>query len=233
MAIKSKTPKPLDWAKVLTNEARLTDVVLVDAIAAKYGLPAPSVWKAVSRLADRGLLSRVAKGVYLNGMVRDSAAEDFIRLLRPNSYVSLESALSHWGLSTQSCVALTCVTTGKPKEYRTPEFAITFRTISKRLFWGFLETQTRYSKYAIAEREKALLDWIYLCLQGGVTPSLDEIDFKSVDKQKLVKYVGKYPGTVRNVLTHSLAFEHFAVRTETESNPSVVSARSSGEGLRR
>ena len=99
----------------------------------------------------------MAKGVYVNRLVRDSAAEDFIRLLRPNSYVSLESAKSH-----------------------------------------------------IAEPEKALLDWIYLCLQTGVTPSLDEIEFKSVDKWKLVKYADKYPRTIRNVLTHSLAFGHFA-----------------------
>jgi len=107
-------------------------------------------------------------------------------------------------------VALTCVTTGKPKKYRTQEFSITFRTISKRLFWGFFEKQTRYSKYAIAEPEKALLDWIYLCLQTRVTPSLYEIEFNPVNKQKLIKYADKYPGTVRNVLTHSLAFEHFA-----------------------
>jgi predicted transcriptional regulator of viral defense system len=210
MAIKNTTTKPLDWAKLLTSEARLTDVIVVNEIAAKYKLPVASAWKALSRLADRGLVSRVAKGIYVNRLVRDSAAADFIRVLRPNSYVSLESALRHWGLSTQSPVALTCVTTGKPKEYRTPEFAITFRTMSKRLFWGFVEKQTRYSKYSIAEPEKALLDWIYLCLQTGLTPSLDEIEFKSVDKQKLVKYSGKYPSTVRSVLTHSLAFEHFA-----------------------
>jgi len=93
---------------------------------------------------------------------------------------------------------------------RTPEFAITFRTISKRLFWGFVEKQTGYSNYRIAEPEKALLDWIYLSLQTGLTPHLDEIDFKVVDKQKLVKYADKYPGTVRNILMHSLAFEHSA-----------------------
>jgi len=208
--MKSKTAKPLDWTKVLSSEARLTDVVLVDAIAAKYELPLPSVWKALSRLADRGLLGRVAKVVYVNRLVRDSTPEDFIKLLRPDSYVSLESALSHWGLSTQSSVALTCVTTSKPKEYRAPEFTITFRTISKRLYWGFVEKQTRYSKYAIAEPEKALLDWIYLTLQAGLKPSLDEIEFKSIDKQRLVKYASKYPGTVRNTLMHSLAFEHFA-----------------------
>jgi hypothetical protein len=100
------------------------------------------------------------------------------------------------------------VTTGKPKEYRTPEFAITLRSISEHLFWGFIEKQTRYSKYRIAEPEKALLDWVYLTLQSGLTPHLDEIELQSLDKQKLIKYADKYPGTVRNALTNSLAFEH-------------------------
>lgn len=84
------------------------------------------------------------------------------------------------------------------------------RRLSKRLYWGFIEKQTRYSNYAIAEPEKALLDWIYLTLQGGLTPSLDEIEFKVIDKQKLAKYARKYPGTVQNTLMLSLAFEHFA-----------------------
>ena len=202
--------KRLDWTKVLTNEARLTDVVMVDELAAKYNLPPDSVWKATSRLAKRGLLSRVSNGVYLNKLVRDASATAFLNVLKPNSYVSLESALNHWGISTQSPVSLTCVTTGKPKEYRTPEFAITFRSISKHLYWGFVEKQTRYSKYRIAEPEKALLDWVYLSLQGGLKPYLDEIDFKPINKQKLAKYIDKYPGTVRNTLMNSLAFEHFA-----------------------
>ena len=205
----SKT-KHLDWVRILTNEARLTDVVLVDRIATKYKLPVATVCRAVSRLTKRGLLSRVANGVYLNKFVSDASASDFVSILKRNAYVSLESALNHWGISTQSPVSLTCVTTDNAKEYRTPEFTISFRTISDRLFWGFVEKQTRYSKYRIAEPEKALLDWIYLTLQSGLTPRLDEIELKSIDKRKLVKYVDKYPGTVRSALLHSLAFEHFA-----------------------
>jgi hypothetical protein len=58
--------------------------------------------------------------------------------------------MARW-VSTQSPVSLTCVTTDNAKEYRTPEFTISFRTISDRLFWGFVEEQTRYSKYRIAE----------------------------------------------------------------------------------
>jgi predicted transcriptional regulator of viral defense system len=210
MVMNNPKTKRLDWTNILTSEARLTDVILVDELAVKYNLPVASIWKALSRLADRGLVSRVANGVYVNKLVRDYTATDFVSVLKPNSYVSLESALSHWGLSTQSPVNLTCVTTDKPKEYKTSEFAITFRTISKRLFWAFIEKQTHYSKYYIAEPEKGLLDWIYLSLQAGLTPHLDEIDFKPVDKHKLATYADKYPGTVRNALLHSLAFEHFA-----------------------
>jgi hypothetical protein len=63
----------------------------------------------------------------------------------------------------------------------------------------------------IAEPEKALLDWVYLSLQGGIRPNWDEIEFKSVSKKKLAEYASKFPGSVRNLLAHSLAFEHFAV----------------------
>jgi predicted transcriptional regulator of viral defense system len=210
MAINKTKRTLLDWTNVLTNEARLTDVVLTNEIVTKYKLSIGSVRKALARLTERGLLSRVTDGVYVNKLVRDIGATDFIKVLRPSSYVSLESAFNHWGLSTQSPVALTCVTTGAPMQYRTPEFSITFRTISKQLYWGFVEEQTRYAKYSIAEPEKALLDWVYLSLKTGVSPNLDEIDFKVLDKQKLIKYADKYPNTVRNVVTHSLAFEHFA-----------------------
>jgi hypothetical protein len=47
---------------------------------------------------------------------------------------------------------------------------------------GFVEKQTRYAKYRIAEPEKALLYWIYLLQQVGLKPALDEIDFKRSDK---------------------------------------------------
>ncbi len=162
--MKDTNTKRLDWVKVLTDEARLTDVVVVDELAAKYGLPAASAWKAASRLVKRGLLSRVSNGVYLNKLVRDASASDFLSVLKPNSYVSLESALNHWGVSTQSPVSLTCVTTGKPKEYRTPEFAITLRTISEHLFWGS-------SKSGHVIRNIELANQRRLCLTGFTSRS--------------------------------------------------------------
>jgi len=48
-------------------------------------------------------------------------------------------------------------------------------------------------------------------LKIGARPSLDELDFKPVDRKKLAQYMEKYPDTVRTVLMRSLAFEQFAV----------------------
>ena len=50
---------------------------------------------------------------------------------------------------------------------RTPELAITLRSISEDLFWWFIEKQTHYVKYRIVEAEKALLDWAYITLQSA------------------------------------------------------------------
>jgi predicted transcriptional regulator of viral defense system len=199
--------KRLDWTKILAQEGELSPVILIKVFAAKYKLHNSSVWKNLSRLAERGLVDRVTHGVYLNKLARDNSPTDFIGVLKSTSYVSLESALHYWGLSTQSPSTLTCVTTDKPKEYRTSDFAISFRTISKGLFWGYVEKRSRYSNYNIAEPEKALLDWLYLSLQSGLSPSLDEVVLKSLNRGKIAQYLDKYPSTVRNILVNSLAFE--------------------------
>jgi hypothetical protein len=59
MAMNNTKTNRLDWTKVLTDEARLTDVVVVDDLAAKYSLAPDSVWRAVSRLAKRVAQSRL------------------------------------------------------------------------------------------------------------------------------------------------------------------------------
>ena len=89
--------KQLDWVKILTNEARLTDVILVDRIATTYRVPIATVWRAVSRLTKRGLLSRVANGVYLKKSESDASALDFVGVLKPTAYVSLEFSVTLLG----------------------------------------------------------------------------------------------------------------------------------------
>jgi hypothetical protein len=105
---------------------------------------------------------------------------------------------------------LTCVTTERPREFNARTIRISYRKISPQLYWGYREKRTRYGTYRIAEPEKALLDWIYLNLQTGVEPALDEFEFSKLSRRTLVKYAQRFPSTVYKQLSPTLASETFA-----------------------
>jgi predicted transcriptional regulator of viral defense system len=200
----------MDWIGILAEEARRSDLILADQLASKYAVGLKVISKALSRCERRGLVERVTHKIYVNKLATDFVPQDLVNVLRPNSYVSLESALHHWGVSTQSTALLTCVTKDKPRDFNGKSFAISYRSISLKLFSGFVEKRTRYSKYRIAEPEKALLDWVYLCLQEGFAPSLDELNFQPIDRPKLLEYAKQYPNTVLNLLLPALALQPVA-----------------------
>lgn len=197
----------MDWISILAEDARRSDLILADQLARKHAVDLKVVSKALSRYERRGLVERVTHKIYVNKLAADFVPQDLINVLRPNSYLSLESALHHWGISTQATALLTCVTKDKSRDFNGKSFSISYRSISPKLFWGFIEKRTRYSKYRIAEPEKALLDWIYLCLQEGFAPSLDELDFKRIDRPKLLDYAKQYPSTVLKLLLPALALQ--------------------------
>jgi hypothetical protein len=101
----------------------------------------------MKRLTDQGVLTRAARGVYVNPLARSLPSDirrGLIRFLRPReiSYVSLESKLSEAGAISQIATALTCMTTGSPGSFATPwgiiEFTHTDRNIDveKDLYRG-------------------------------------------------------------------------------------------------
>src|SRR5258708_1164914 len=200
----------MDWIAVLAEEARRSDIIHADDWATRYSIDLKTVSKALSRCAKRGLVERVTHKIYVNKLVPDFVSHDLVNVLRPNSYISLESALRFWGISTQTTALLTCVTTGKPRDFNWKAFAISYRSIAPRLYSGFVERHTRYEKYLIAEPEKALLDWVYLCFQDGYTPVLDELTFQPIDRPKLIENGKRYPRTVLNLLLPALALQPIA-----------------------
>jgi predicted transcriptional regulator of viral defense system len=200
----------MDWVIVLKEEARRNPVILAEDFEKRFGISPASLRKALGRLESRGFVERVTHKIYVNRLALDVASTDLVNVIRPRAYVSLESALRYWGISTQSPAVLTCVGLGKPREYRGESFALQYRTISPKLYWGFQEKQTRYGYYKLAEPEKALLDWIYLCLQEGVKPPVDELNMKPINRSKLIQYASRYPSTVLNFLVHAIAMEEFA-----------------------
>jgi predicted transcriptional regulator of viral defense system len=120
---------------------------------------------AVARHCERGLLQRVAHGLYANPHARSTPShrlEAVARQLRPmhHTYVSLESRLSELGLIGQIPGVLTVMTSGRSRRcdtaYGTIEFTHTGRDIpslidSRQVYWD----EARGIHVATAERARS------------------------------------------------------------------------------
>jgi len=194
----------MDWAATLRREAQRSAVLRSDDLARRHGLTEIVVGNALRRQQRRGLVEHVSNRIYINKLASDLSSRELVNLLRPEAYISLESALAEWGVSTQSPSSLTCVTTGFPRKFQTESVRILYRRITKRLYWGFTKRRTRYGEYRIAEPEKALLDWVYLRRREGLSVILDEVSWSPIDKEKLLRYANRYPKSVRESLLRAL-----------------------------
>lgn len=200
----------MDWAAILASEGKKNDIVHSVALAEKCKFSLSSVKKALARQENRGLVEHISKGIYLNKIAREFNARDLINVLRPDSYLSLESALSDFGVYTQRPLALTRVSTGEKWTVKTPSVHITYRTIKKALDWGHSEKKPRYGSYKISDREKAFLDWVYFRLHDDLPLELDEFEVGQLSRSRIVDYGKKFPPNALRSLYPLLVERSFA-----------------------
>lgn len=106
-------------------------------------------WKAAGEILP------LKKGLY---MFADGDADvaDIAGALCQPSYISLEYALNHYGLLPDIPFAVTLVTTKTTRKFKTTRGQFTCQKIPIRAFLGF------NPKTLMAEREKAIVDYLYL-----------------------------------------------------------------------
>src|SRR5437868_4834775 len=194
----------MNWTTILAEESRKNSILRLDDLGRRYNVPEIIAGNALRRYEARGLVEHISNKVYINRLNQNFSPRELVNILRPESYISLESALVDHGVTSQSPAILTCVTTGYPKTFRSPSVTVSYRKISKHLYWGFEEKRTRYNTYLIALPEKALLDWIYLSRQEGLPTPLDEINLQFLNHQKLREFAARFPRTVLEIVNQVL-----------------------------
>ena len=209
----------MNWTSVLTQEARRNCLVRTDILAHKHALSERVVRNALRRYESQGLVERVATKIYINHFNQQFSPHDLVNVLRPRSYISLESALVERGIISQSPSALICVTSGYPQSFRSKSVSIVYRKISPELYWGYEEKATRYNKYLIAEHEKALLDWIYLNRQEGLPTPLDELHLQFLTPTKLRDYAQRFPRTVTETIKDLLVETAYPPQNQDQGRP--------------
>lgn len=132
----------------------------------------------ISKFVNDGILEAIKPGFYINKRLlsqspqKDEFLEYVGNIAKYPSYVSLEYALSKYGLIPESIYAITYITTKKPGEYSSSSTPFRYRNIKPELFSDYEVRKFKDSKYLFAKKYKALFDFIYL------TPLEGSSDFK-------------------------------------------------------
>ena len=115
-------------------------------------------------MCQRGECIRVRKGLYVPGHGRGQAAVDPLvlsSLIFGPSYVSLESALAHYGLIPERVEEITCVTSKRAKTFETPIGRFSYHAVSEKVFsCGVTIASAAGGTFFLAEPEKAVCDRI-------------------------------------------------------------------------
>lgn len=141
----------------------------------------------ISTNLESGLFLKLRNGLY--GIQDSFIPHSFIanKLYSP-SYVSLNTALSHYHIIPEIIYATTSVTLKIPREFSTPKGMFIYQRIKKKTFTGYGLREIDGYKVLIAEPEKALADYLYFVDLKRISLN-DRLELRAIKKLTLLEFV--------------------------------------------
>ena len=145
-----------------------------------------NVRRQLVRWVAAGKMYQLRRGLYaLAPPYQKTKPHPFLianRLVEP-SYVSLQSALAHYGLIPEYVAVVTSVTTDRPTQRETPLGRYQFQHVQPDWFLGFVPKRLEESQEVyLATPEKALLDLVYLQPGGDELTYLRALRLQNLDQ---------------------------------------------------
>ena len=138
---------------------------------------------------------RIKRGLYLFSLNPISELEIANKLYQP-SYISFETALSHYNIIPEIVYTITSATTKRGKEITAQDKIFRYYKIKKSLYFGYRPTKFNNRVVLMADAEKALLDYVYLLsLKKGVFNR--RLDLSGIDTKKLGSYVNYFKKAIK------------------------------------
>ncbi|MFA6433319.1 MAG: hypothetical protein WCW52_01350 [Elusimicrobiales bacterium] len=134
-------------------------------------------FRRINEWMAKGYINKVRRGYYI---FSDAGLDEHELFLIANtiykpSYISLEMALSLYGLIPEAVYAITSVTSQKTNQFKTNIGVFTYKQLKPSLMFGYELREKNGRRVLVAEIEKALLDFLYL------NPRIkDAVDFESL-----------------------------------------------------
>lgn len=175
-----------------------------------------TVDKQLSVWASQNKIVKLKNGLYVlsSDYTEHTLSPEVIaaKLYSP-SYISLEYALSFYGMIPEAVFEITSVTTKPTRTFKTPFGIFRYRTIKTFCFFGFSAEKQGNLPYYMALPEKALVDFLYLN-SHRFTPvfqtwqDLRLQNIRNLNFQKLIQFAKKFKSKkllslINNVKTYA------------------------------
>jgi len=148
----------------------------------------------LSRLRKQNRIVRLGYGFYALDTQKVDLEQLACEMVYP-SYISLEYALSIYGMISQVPANLTFITSKRSSQKQILNTSFEYSHINPKLFFGYKIAKNAYLAYP----EKALLDMLYLVGLKKRKINLSELDLAQINKKKLYKWLKLYPQSTRRI----------------------------------
>jgi len=153
------------------------------------GVDPANVRRQLSRWTAAGRIFQLRRGLYaLAPPFQKVKPHPFLvaNHMMHGSYVSLQSALAHYGLIPEAVPVTTSVTTLRPARWETALGVYEYRHVKAGLFFGYQLADLGNEQQAfVATPEKALLDLVHLQPGGDAPAYLQELRLQNLDRLDL------------------------------------------------
>jgi len=160
----------------------------------------------LSRWVKSGKLMRIRRGVYeLIYPRRHSVPDLFIanKLYSP-SYISMETALSRYGLIPEVAMECISITVKTSRMFKNEYGSFVYHSVQPEAFTGYRTENNNGFEVLIAEPEKAVVDYLYFKKRKGIkidslTDRMDIKAVKSLNRPKMNLYADRYKMSLKEL----------------------------------
>lgn len=133
-----------------------------------FEVPPTRVKYFLEKYTGEGLLVRLKKNLYAVKSRLPRETEIANRLYAP-SYLSLEYALSYYGMIPETVYAVTSITTMPTREFVVLGLSYTYQAIKRQAYTGYKLMDINGHPALFADKEKALIDYLYFVSLGKIS----------------------------------------------------------------
>lgn len=152
--------------------------------------------RRLSEWQKKGYIQKIIKGYYMFPEVdlNEKTLWSIANKIYKPSYVSLETAMAHYGLIPESVYAITSISTRRTYSFETPVGLFSYKTMKPARFFGY----TLLNGIKMATMEKAVLDYLYIHPGIGEATDFSSLRIhrgemrRRIDQQRFTAYLERF-----------------------------------------